>query len=463
MNKAQWMLWLSAIGCCMAPFSFGISLAFTSPVVPDLQMRGILSPQSGSWFSSLMPLGALVGALLGGQMLDLCGRKSSLLLLSFPFSAGWLLILIPATTDTNHPALTLPLLYGGRVLTGLASGAAGVISPTYLAEIAPSKLRGTIGTLNQLFITFGVFYVYLLGLFFDWRWITAAAAIPATGLALFMVFLPESPRWLLSKDQYQEAFCALERVRDTDFTTINNELEDIKLALSRERPFKPRDLMLPSVYRPLFVSLGLMVFQQLCGINAIVFNAESIFEQSGFHDKAAAAAILGAVQIVATGISVLVVDKAGRRILLMISGSGMLVCLILVGVADYLKNLSVLSLSAVLVYIVFFSIGFGPICWLLMSEVFPNYVKLAASSIATLVNLACAFIVTKTFLDLQVALEPYGCYWFYAGCTLVSLFFIFFLVPETKGVPLERVAELFHVEDKRTNPTEKTRLLSADA
>jgi len=451
----------------MAPFSFGISLAFTSPVLPDLISEGILSPQAGTWFSSLMPLGALVGALVGGKLLDLFGRKSALLLLSLPFSLGWLSILIPATTDKHHPAFTVPLLYLGRVLTGLASGASGVIAPTYLAEIAPPKQRGTIGTLNQLFITFGVFYVYLLGLLLpgDWRWITAAAAIPATMLVMFMVSLPESPRWLLSNDQYQEAFCALETVRDADFTSINNELEDMKLALSSERRFTFSDFRTKIVYRPLLVSLGLMVFQQFCGINAIVFNAEFIFEASGFHYKQAAAAILGGVQIIATGISVIVVDKAGRRILLLVSGAGMLACLIVTGVADYsAQNLSLLSLAAIIIYIVFFSFGFGPICWLLMSEVFPSHVKVAASSIATLVNLACAFVVTQTFLDLQNSLGSYGCYWFYAGCTLVSLFFIFFLVPETKGVPLEKVAQLFNVDDEaRRTPTEQSRLLSADA
>jgi len=462
-GKAGFMLWLSAIGCCMAPFSFGISLAFTSPVVPELVHQGLLSIQDGSWFGSLMPLGALVGALVGGRLLDAFGRKSALLLISLPFAFGWLLILIPSSTNETYPAFTVPLLYIGRALTGLGSGAGGVISPTYLAEIAPAKQRGTIGTLNQLFITFGVFYVYFLGLFLHWQWITTAAAVPSAILVILMVTLPESPRWLLSNDQYQEAFNALETVRDADFTSINNELEDIKLALSRERRLTLRDFLSPGVYRPLGVSLGLMIFQQFCGINAIVFNAESIFEASGFHDKATAAAILGGVQILATGISMFVVDLAGRRILLMASGAGMMLSLVATGIADYLpQDLSTLSLVAVVTYIVFFALGFGPICWLLMSEVFPNYAKVAASSISTLVNLLCAFVVTKTFLDLQQSLKSYGCYWFYAGCCLLSIIFVFFLVPETKGVPLEQVGELFR-QDRRTNPTEQTRLISADA
>lgn len=457
------MLWASAVGACMVPFSFGIALGYTSPALPEMISDGIISEDAGSWFSSLMPLAAICGAIAGGQCLDPLGRKLSLILVSVPFVVGWFLILLASSFDLSQTKVIMGLLFSGRLLTGIGTGAGGLISPTYLAEIAPANLRGTIGSLNQLFVTVGIATVYVVGLFLDWKWITVVSLVPPTLLILLMICLPESPRWFLSKGLYQDAYRSLETIREPQFYNINNELEEIKDALENQDSLSARDFLQPRLYRPLVVSLGLMVFQQMSGINALMFNAESIFKSSGFKDQAAAAAILGGVQFAATLLSVLIVDKCGRRLLLFISSLGMMATLVVAGVTDYLpQDLSYVTLAAFLLYVVCFSIGFGPIPWLMMSEVFPNFAKVKASSLATLLNWLCAFIVTKTYHDLKAAMNSYGCYWFYAGWCLLAFGFSIFFVPETKGVPLEQIENLFKSRSTK-QPDEETRLLSQPA
>jgi len=303
-----------------------------------------------------------------------------------------------------------------------------------------------IGSLNQLFATLGILLVYILGYFVtSWEWLAILSAIPPTCSAVLMLFCPESPRWLISQNRDSDALESLASIRN-ESSDILAEVEETRNAMAAQRTGESFfDLVKKrSIFIPLIIAVGLQVFQQFSGINAMIFNAETIFADSGYKDSAKAMIILGSVNVAATVLSVAVIDKWGRRILLNLGALGMIASLVTSGVADYLKtDLTILSLGSLLSFIVFFAIGFGPIPWLMTSEVFPNHCRGVASAIASNANWICCFIVTKTFQDLESSIHSYGAYWFYAGWNLAAFAFTVSLVPETKGVSLERIERDF--------------------
>ena len=205
-----------------------------------------------------------------------------------------------------------------------------------------------------------------------------------------------------------------------------------------------RDWLSPVIVKPLIISIGLMVFQQCSGINAVIFNAATIFEDAGFTDSKLVTISVGLIQFVGTGLACLIMDKAGRRILLLIMAVGM--CVTLVGLGFYFEAASKILWLSILCIVLFnlsYSVAWGPVPWLVMSEIFPLRARGPASSIATLSNWLLAFIVTKTFPTMQARLTVPGTYWFFGGWCFLGFVFVYFLLPETKGKPLEEIEALF--------------------
>jgi len=406
-KAAKFRLYASAVACCLTPLSYGVCLGFTSPAFPDMKDDNFITNDQNSWFGALLPLAAMVGAAVAGKGIEKLGRRVVVILTAFPFIIGWIAIACSSLL-ANHETPKLLLLFSGRFLTGIATGSGTVCSPTYLAEIAPKDKRGVIGSLNQLFATMGIEFIYILGYFItSWEWLAILAALPPMMSAIAMLFCPESPRWLVTQNRDSDAMEALALIRDPGYDVLGEVTETRNAMVQQEAQqnsgslFKKR-----SFYVPLIIALGLNIFQQFSGINAIMFNAETIFANSGFKDSALAMIILGGVNVLATVLSVAVIDKLGRRILLNVGGVGMMVALVTCGVADFsTSNLSVLSLVALLCFIVCFAVGFGPIPWLMTSEVFPNHCRGVASAIASNVNWICCFIITKTFQTFSTCLR----------------------------------------------------------
>uniref|UniRef100_A0A3Q0RHH7 Solute carrier family 2 member 8 n=1 Tax=Amphilophus citrinellus TaxID=61819 RepID=A0A3Q0RHH7_AMPCI len=251
---------------------------YSSPAIPELtkiaDSRLRLDDNQASWFGSIVTLGAAVGGLLGGWMVEKIGRKLSLMLCTLPFIFGFTIIIA---------AQNVWMFYVGRALTGLASGIASLVVPVYISEMAHERVRGTLGSCVQLMVVMGIMGAYLGGLFMDWRWLAVCCSIPPTLLMVFMCFMPETPRFLLSQGRRREAEEALRFLRGPD-APVEWECSRIEEACDEQGSnFQLSDLKDPGVYKPLLIGIMLMVFQQMSGINAIMFYAENIFEQAHFQ------------------------------------------------------------------------------------------------------------------------------------------------------------------------------------
>ncbi|XP_070760647.1 solute carrier family 2, facilitated glucose transporter member 8 isoform X2 [Enoplosus armatus] len=457
-------LYLATFAAVLGPMSFGFVLGYSSPAIPELTRiadpRLRLDDVQASWFGSIVTVGAAAGGLLGGWMVGKIGRKLSLMFCSLPFVFGFTIIIA---------AQNVWMLYLGRVLTGLASGVTSLVVPLYISEMAHERVRGLLGSCVQLMVVLGIMGVYLAGLFLDWRWLAICSSIPPTLLMVCMCFMPETPRFLLSQGKRREAEEALRFLRGPD-APVEWECARIEDACDEQVGlFHMSDLKDPGVYKPLVIGVMLMLFQQMTGINAIMFYAENIFEQAHFKESDLASVIVGLIQVVFTGVAALIMDRAGRKVLLIISGVAMAISTTAFGVYFYLMSklhsttsmsllmldvqnkaaeephadLAWLALASMAVFITGFALGWGPIPWLVMSEIFPVKVRGVASAICVLTNWSMAFIVTKTFQDMMSLLTSAGTFWLFASMCTLNIIFTIAFIPETKGKTLEQIEATF--------------------
>ncbi|KAM4745140.1 solute carrier family 2, facilitated glucose transporter member 8 [Anableps anableps] len=449
-------LYLASFAAVLGPMSFGFVLGYSSPAIPELSRisdpRLRLSEDEGSWFGSIVTIGAAAGGLLGGWMVQRIGRKVTLMFCALPYVFGFTIIIA---------AQNVWMLYVGRVLTGMASGVTSLVVPLYISETAHEKVRGMLGSCVQLMVVFGVMGAYLAGLFVDWRWLAICCSLPPSLLVVIMCFMPETPRFLLSKGKRREAEEALRFLRGPD-APIEWECSRIEDACDEQgSTFHLSDLKDPGVFKPLLISILLMVFQQMTGINAIMFYAQNIFEQAHFKESNLASVIVALIQVIFTGVAALIMDKAGRKVLLVISGVVTMSSTTAFGVYFYLvskipsaasvgaaaaephPDLTWLALASMTIFIAGFSIGWGPIPWLIMSEVIPIRVRGFAGAAVVLSNWGMAFVVTKSFQDMMILLTSAGTFWLFACMCALNIIFTVIFIPETKGKTLEQIEAIF--------------------
>lgn len=345
-------------------------------------------------------------------------------------------------------------LYIGRLLVGFGVGMISFIVPIYIGETAPMQLRGTLGTANQFSVTFGILLAYLIGMAVTWRSLAFIGAIPCALLVFGLFFIPESPRWLAKSGRTEDFKAALQALRGKR-SDIVVEAEDIQESVAndnRQDRIKIFDLFRRPYLKPLIISVGVLSLQQLGGINALVFYAGTIFESAGFPSSDIASLAIAILQVAMTGVSGALVEKAGRRLLLMLSAAGTTVTCFLVGLSYYLKAhsssadvqtyMGYLSLASLLFYVAFFSLGLGPLPWVVMSEVFPSNVKGTAGSLATVLNWLSAWIVTLSF-NILLAWSATGAFGIFTVISALTVVFVALYLPETKGKTLEEIQEYF--------------------
>eukprot|EP00049_Salpingoeca_infusionum_P022433 m.6721 g.6721 ORF g.6721 m.6721 type:complete len:509 (-) comp5184_c0_seq1:329-1855(-) len=428
---------LAALGALM----FGYTLGYTSPVKDAIMTDLNLPSTQNALFGSLVNVGCMAGAMAGGVVVDLIGRTYTLTLSSVLSVAGFLLISF---------ANAFPMLICGRILGGIAVGFASLTVPVYISEIAPAHLRGGLGSVNQLAVTLGILVCYGIGMNVDWRQLAWIGAIIPGTLFVVSFFLPKSPRWLMQKQRTQQAQNALRRLRSAD-SDISLEIRQIQIAVAQDAATGTAgfgSLFTGGAGRALVVAVILMLFQQFSGVNSVVFYSGEIFADAGFENANAAALIVSGVQVIVTGISCLIVDKAGRRSLLMAAGIGMVASCAMLGYFFWLSNShydapSTMALVSVILYISCFSLGLGAIPWLMMAELFSPSVRGKAASFATLLNWSCSFLVTETFGKMKEALTEEGVFWFYGCVCAAGTIYVLTLVPETKGRSLEDIVRFF--------------------
>ena len=420
---------------------FGYDTGVISGALLFLRDAFALSPLMQGVVTSIALLGAAVGAGFAGGLSDRYGRRPVILVTALVFVVGSLLS--AAATD-------LWMLLAGRLLVGLGIGVSSMLAPLYLAETAPAESRGAMVSLNQLMITSGILVSYLIGYAFaasgSWRWMLGLGALPGVILAGGMLALPESPRWLAGHGHLADARRALQALRGSSETArqIEAELDRIEADIAREaRARGPVSLADPALRLPLVVGVGLAIFQQVTGINTVIYFAPTIFQAAGLSSASAsilATAGVGAVNVALTLVAIRLIDRVGRRALLLVGLAGMAASLVVLG-AGFLMGaggaLGWLTAASLTAYVGFFAVGLGPVFWLLISEIFPTEARGRCMSIATVANWAFNLLVALTFLNLVEAFGRPATFFLYAALTALAFLFTWRLVPETKGRGLE--------------------------
>lgn len=387
---------------------------------------------------SCVLIGAMIGALIAGRINDLLGRKLTLIILAIVFTLGAILTAL-------SPNYMLFIVW--RIVVGMGIGAAASVVPVYISELAPSKVRGMLVSCNQLAITIGIAVSYGVDLLFTHLGLGsppmfATAAIPGTLLLLGMLISPETPRWLASKGRWDEAQDVLQHIEGAQ---PEQEMADIRKSLLEERQQGGlRELLRPNTRMALVVGAGLAIFQQIVGINTVIYYAPTIFQSAGVGSASAAilaTSVVGIVNVLATLAAIFLVDRAGRRVLLLVGCAGMIVGLILMGVIFAIRTNggAILLMFALFLYIIAFAISMGPVFWLMSAEIFPTRVRAIGASISSFANWLFNFLVSVTFLSLVGRIGQATTFWLYAVFAIIAFGFCYTLVPETKGKTLEQI------------------------
>ncbi|CAG4973565.1 unnamed protein product [Colias eurytheme] len=469
--------YIAAIAAAIGAVAAGTILAWTSPALPQLQppknttdlapkeidvfavnvtansnvthalMNSLGQPadflldtKESSLVSSVLAIGAAISALPVGFIAQKFGRRPTILMLAVPLLINWLL-----TIFANGAGM----LISARFFAGLATGGICVAAPMYIGEIAETAIRGSLGAFFQLFLTVGILFTFVIGGWTHWRTLSIISAVLPVLLVAVFWWMPETPQYLLGKNRRRDAEKALRWLRgpDADLTT---ELEDMQKEVdnaSRQRGGMLHMITNRAPLMALICSLGLMFFQQFSGINAVIFYTNQIFQSAGSNiPPAIATIIVGVVQTIATYISSLLVERAGRRILLIQSCIIMGICLIVLGAyfkmqedGTDVSSAGWLPLVCLVLFIVSFSLGFGPIPWMMMAELFPVEFRGTASGVAVITNWMLVFVVTLCFPLMKDAIGIYSCFWFFSGFMVICVFFVFFLIPETKGKTVSQI------------------------
>ena len=432
-----------AIIAAIGGLLFGYDTGVISGAILFITQQFHLNSALEEFTTSAVLIGAIIGAILGGVFADRIGRRWSIIGGAVAFIIGTLI----ATVSADVFVLII-----GRITVGIAIGVASFIVPMYISEMAPSQARGAMTSLNQVGVTFGILVAYGVDYFYsaggNWRAMFAWGLVPSAALLVGMLFMPYSPRWLLSKHREQEARTVLQKVRGT--SDVEGEIKETEDEIKTEKGGGLAVLETPPLHMPLLIGIGLAILQQVTGINTVIYYAPTIFQAAGFQSASAAIAAtagVGTVNLIVTIIAAFLVDRLGRRPLLLISLAGMVLGLVVLGSAFLFTHgsttgaLGTVTVISVMIYIAAFAIGMGPVFWLLISEIYPLNARGTAMSLATVANWMANFLVAVTFLSFVKVLTEGGTFLMYAVVGVLAWIFTFRLVPETKGKTLEQIQQ----------------------
>ena len=434
------MIYFLAAVSAIAGLLFGYDEGVIAVASPSLEADYPMSALSSGFMTAAVPLGALVGAILAGRLTERFGRRRVLMLAASLFAIG-------ALSAAMIEAIWMLIL--ARLVLGLAIGVAAVVSPLYIAEAAPRAIRGALVSTYQLAITFGIVVSYLTGLLITgpgtWRIMFAFGAVPGLLFLLGLIFLPESPRWLVLQGRDREATANLGRLRGgTD--GVVTEIAEISRFTSADTGSGAglAALLQPAVRPALVIGVGLFFLQQLSGINAVIYYAPVIFNHAGFDDhktQVMATVGVGMVNFLVTILAMWLVDHWGRRPLLMVGFAGTAASLLLIAAAVLLPSVlpAWIVIVALLAYIASFAVSLGPLPFVMMSEVFPLRVRGPGMSMASVSNWGFNFIVVFLFPSMLSAIGLAGTFTLFAVVCLAGIGFTLMRVPETSGVSLEQI------------------------
>lgn len=445
---------------------FGFDTGVISGAIPFFQRAFNIGNNWVEIITTSGLIGAVIGAMFSGRITDIIGRKKVIL-------SAAVIFIIGALWSGASPSAQMLMV--ARFFLGIAIGVSSFSVPLYIAEISPTRIRGVLVSLFQLLITIGIMVSYLSDSIFTvpdnhpaytecWRPMFYVGAIPALIMFVGMIFLPETPRWLISKGREDECRKVLQKVEDPDL--VEDVISKMKTDLEEDRKHKVTwsEVFKKWLRVPLIIAVGIMFVQQFTGINTIIYYSPKIFLMSGFADAQAAvwaSVSVGVVNVAFTILSLFLIDRLGRRKLYFIGLTGLIVALVAMGTCFALQatlgdSIKWITISLVWIYIAFFAISLGPLGWLIISEIFPLSVRGIGSSIGALSNWLFNGIVAFTFFKIVKALtlpgssiilkgedlgNPAGAFFLYALIGILGLIWGYFYIPETKKVTLEKIEE----------------------
>jgi SP family galactose:H+ symporter-like MFS transporter len=431
---------LTSVIAALAGLLFGLDIGVISGALPFIARQFHVGDQMQEWIVSSMMVGAALGALGSGWMAKAIGRKYSLMIGAALFACA---------SGVCAFAWSPEMLITGRVFLGVAVGIASFTAPLYLSEIAPRTMRGAMISLHQLMVTVGILAAFLSNTAFsgtgDWRWMLGVIAFPALALLFGLLFLPRSPRWLMSRGRNEEAERVLEKLR-SDRKSIETEMSEIADQLKVE--FQGWGLFRsnPNFRRTVGLGIMLQVMQQLTGINVVMYYAPRIFGLAGYgtsHDQLWGTVIVGAVNVAATFVAIGLVDRWGRKPILYTGFTVMALALATLGALLHIGVTSgasqIAAVVMLLVFIAGFAISAGPMIWILCAEIQPMKGRDFGIAASTFINWVANTIAGATFLTLLNTLGHAQTFWLYAVMNAAFIFLTLWLVPETKGVSLEQI------------------------
>jgi len=435
-------VYLIAFVATLGGLLFGYDTGVIGGCTVFLVKRFELTPDLEGWATSCALVGCIIGAGCAGALSDWLGRKKVLLLAAVLFAVSAVGSALPRT---------LSQLVVARIIGGLGVGAASMLSPLYISEVAPANIRGRLVSLNQLAIVSGFLVVFCANAWIQtlgdeawnvasgWRWMFGSEMLPAAVFMVLLMLVPESPRWLAKQGRYDEARGVLARIVGPE--RARAEVDEVRAAIAQEQG-NLRQLFGPGLRIALVIGLALAVLQQITGINSILYYGPRIFKSAGFETNTAflQTVLVGAVNVTFTLVAIATVDKIGRKTLLLFGATGMGVFMVLLGLAFHVESLGgPWLLVFVLGYIACFALSVGPVVWVVISEIFPTRIRGRAMAISTVFLWCGCFLVSQTFPMLEAWLGNGRTFFCYGAMCVVMVLFVWRVLPETKGKTLEEI------------------------
>ncbi len=447
---------------------FGYDTAVISGTVSSLESFFVLpfgleetaaNARLGFVVSSAL-IGCIIGGISGGIISKKLGRKNGLILAATLFllsaiGSAMPEMLLKPVGDGDHTFIYIFIVY--RIIGGIGVGLASMLSPLYIAEIAPAKIRGKLVSMNQFAIIFGMLVVYFVNYYIakqgddswlntvGWRWMFASETIPATLFLIMLFFVPDTPRSLVLKSEPEKAFNVLVKV---------NGVEEAKkiLAEIQNTVVSHSGKLFSFGITVIVIGILLSVFQQFVGINVVLYYAPEIFKSMGSGTDAALlqTIIVGAVNLLFTVLAILTVDKYGRKPLMIIGALGMAISMFALGTTFFMESVGIGALLFMLIYVASFAMSWGPVCWVLLSEIFPNKIRGRALAVAVAAQWISNYLVSWTFpmMDKNTyLLEKFNhgfAYWIYGLMGVLAMWLVWKFVPETKGKTLEEMEKIWN-------------------
>jgi sugar porter (SP) family MFS transporter len=440
MKKSSLYLYFICLIATMGGLMFGFDIAIISGAVPFIQPYFGWNELQLGWGVSSLLVGAIIGAFGSGILSDIFGRKKVLIFVALFFAVSCSFTALASSSF---------IFISARLFGGLAVGAASVLSPMYVAEVAPPKNRGMLVSVYQLAIVLGILCSYTINYGLhnidnNWRWMFATGIIPSVLFFVGLFFIPESPRWLYKAGRQIDSLKVLKRIGGESLAKV--EIQQIAESLQgNSGAVSSGELFKPSVRKVMIIGFFLAVFVQISGINTVIDYAPKILLAAGveINNALLQTSLVGFINFIFTFVAILFIDKLGRRSLYLIGSMGMVITLIMLAISFYLKMEGIFTLICILMFIAFFASCIGPVFWTLLSEIFPNKIRGKALAFASFTQWIFNFLVVLLFPHFLASLGGAKTFLFLAVMSFLQWLFTYLYVPETKGKSLEEIEQIW--------------------